>query len=100
MNSLQEKFDEIFGRKFMEIDYPDDCNMIIDVLKKELDVVLKPFQAQEIWRWYSDSYFCAGWLQLVSEEEILKAFCRWMQDHDPEHHSIDSTLDGVDDSDI
>ncbi len=100
MSSLQEKFDEIFELKSMKIDYPDDCNMIIDVIKKELDVVLKPFQAQKIWRWYSDEFFCAGWLQLVSEDEILKAFHSWMQENDPEYSHPKWTLGGVDESDI
>ena len=100
MGSLQKKFDEIFERKSMKIDYPDDCDRIVNVIKRDLDVILQPIQAQEIWRWYSDSYFCAGWLMISGDNEILNSFYRWMQDHDPEHHSIDSTLDGVDDSDM
>jgi hypothetical protein len=53
------------------VDYPDDCKRI-QCVANELKFDFSLRDAEDFWEWFSDEYYCAGWMILPEKDAELR----------------------------
>jgi hypothetical protein len=55
-----------------QISWPNDVERIQKILRKNMEYRWEDTEVQKLWRWYSEEYRCAGWLELPDTDEDLE----------------------------
>ena len=75
-------FDNFYGFKFKEHD-EEDALIICQALIDHRNLILNWTSAASIWRWYSETFWMAGWYGLPDAEGICIVYDRWIKNFLP-----------------
>ncbi len=68
--TVHDLIDEVYWRQEARQnaqDFPEDV-ALVQAKARELGIVLTPEEAAAIYAWYSQEFYCAGWLMMTERE--------------------------------
>ena len=68
---------KVYKNRSRLVEFPDDVEFISRALREDFKISLSQEDIQMFWWWYSETFFCAGWL-LPSSHDVKEGFPRWL----------------------